>query len=161
MSGGTLIALAADEIVMDENAVLGPVDPQIGTPRGATYPAASIIAAVDTPNPSNRDDDTLILADIAKKAIRQVEQVIFDLVKDRMPEEQAREVAKTMSEGQWTHDYPIDVEQAKKLGLSVSNELPKEFHQLMQLYPQTQQRRPSVEYVPIPYRTRPTRSDVE
>lgn len=27
MSGGTLLALAADEIVMDENAVLGPVDP--------------------------------------------------------------------------------------------------------------------------------------
>lgn len=30
MSGGTLIALCADEIVMDPNAVLGPVDPQIG-----------------------------------------------------------------------------------------------------------------------------------
>jgi len=30
MSGGTLIALTADEIVMDPNAVLGPVDPQIG-----------------------------------------------------------------------------------------------------------------------------------
>ena len=38
MSGGTLIALAADEIVMDPNAVLGPVDPQIGE-----YPAASIM----------------------------------------------------------------------------------------------------------------------
>src|SRR5437870_5651256 len=37
MSGGTLIALAADEIVMDANAVLGPVDPQIGD-----MPAASI-----------------------------------------------------------------------------------------------------------------------
>src|SRR5256712_10340640 len=30
MSGGTLIALAADEIVMSEYAGLGPVDPQIG-----------------------------------------------------------------------------------------------------------------------------------
>ena len=38
MSGGTLIALASDEIVMDENAVLGPVDPQIGN-----FPAASIL----------------------------------------------------------------------------------------------------------------------
>jgi ClpP class serine protease len=42
MSGGMMIALAADEIVMDRNAVLGPVDPQIG---GA--PAASIIKAVE------------------------------------------------------------------------------------------------------------------
>src|SRR2546428_10323263 len=30
MSGGMLIALAADEIVMSDYAVLGPVDPQIG-----------------------------------------------------------------------------------------------------------------------------------
>ena len=30
MSGGTLIALAADEIVMSDHAVLGPVDPQMG-----------------------------------------------------------------------------------------------------------------------------------
>jgi ClpP class serine protease len=30
MSGGTLIALAADEIVMSEHALLGPTDPQIG-----------------------------------------------------------------------------------------------------------------------------------
>ena len=30
MSGGSLIALAADEIVMSEYAVLGPVDPQLG-----------------------------------------------------------------------------------------------------------------------------------
>ena len=30
MSGGTLIALAADEIVMCEHSVLGPIDPQIG-----------------------------------------------------------------------------------------------------------------------------------
>src|SRR6266404_7762221 len=30
MSGGTLIALAANQIVMSEYAVLGPVDPQLG-----------------------------------------------------------------------------------------------------------------------------------
>ena len=37
MSGGTLISLAADEIVLDDNAVLGPVDPQLGQ-----QPAASV-----------------------------------------------------------------------------------------------------------------------
>ena len=41
MSGGTLIALAADQIVMNRHAVLGPVDPQLGQ-----QPAASILAAV-------------------------------------------------------------------------------------------------------------------
>ena len=37
MSGGTLIALAADEIVLGEFSVLGPIDPQM-----AGLPAASI-----------------------------------------------------------------------------------------------------------------------
>src|SRR3954447_10892074 len=67
MSGGTLIALAADEIVMDPNAVLGPVDPQLGE-----YPAASIIKAVSQKNKNRVDDQTLILADISEKAIQQL-----------------------------------------------------------------------------------------
>ncbi|MDP8023923.1 MAG: ATP-dependent Clp protease proteolytic subunit, partial [Conexivisphaerales archaeon] len=33
MSGGTLISIAADKIIMDENAVLGPLDPQLGGPQ--------------------------------------------------------------------------------------------------------------------------------
>ncbi|MEN3184832.1 MAG: ATP-dependent Clp protease proteolytic subunit, partial [Atribacterota bacterium] len=95
MSGGTLIALAADEIVMDPNAVLGPVDPQISTVHGQ-YPAASILRALEEPNP-NRSDETLILGDIARKAIRQVYQVVFDLVRDKMPEDKAKELAQVLS----------------------------------------------------------------
>jgi len=160
MSGGTLIALGADEIIMDENAVLGPVDPQLGDSRGGSLPAASILAAVETPNP-NRDDHTLILADVARKAVAQVNQVIFNLIRDRLSEDKAREISTTLSEGRWTHDYPISVDEAQGLGLPVKKEFPKELHQLMQLYPQTQQRRPSVEYVPVPYRTPPIPRDKE
>ena len=47
MSGGTLIALAADEIVMGEFSVLGPIDPQI-----LGLPAASIVRARVIQNPS-------------------------------------------------------------------------------------------------------------
>jgi len=42
MSGGTLIALAADEIYMDPDAVLGPLDPQLQTQIGI-LPAPSLI----------------------------------------------------------------------------------------------------------------------
>lgn len=62
MSGGTLIAMAADEIIMDENAVLGPVDPQL-----ANFPAVSIIKAVESKDINEVDDETLILADVARK----------------------------------------------------------------------------------------------
>lgn len=111
MSGGTLIALAADEIVMDPNAVLGPVDPQLGSAQGGYYPAASILKALEEPNP-NRDDQTLILGDIARKAINQVYNTVYNLVRENLPEEKAKELAKALSEGRWTHDYPINFEEA-------------------------------------------------
>lgn len=150
MSGGTLIALAADEIVMDPNAVLGPVDPQIGTVHGQ-YPAASILKALEEPNP-NRDDETLILGDVARKAIRQVYQVIFNLVRDRMPEEKAKELATILSEGRWAHDFPLTLEMVRGLGLPVKEGLPDETYELMDLYPQPLTQRSSVEYIPSPYR---------
>ena len=51
MSGGTLIALAADEIVIDGNAVLGPIDPQLGE-----FPAASVLKVVER-KPIDKIDD--------------------------------------------------------------------------------------------------------
>ena len=150
MSGGTLVSLAANEIVMDPDAVLGPVDPQMGTPSGGFYPAVSILKALEQPNP-NRDDQTLILGDMARKAVSQVYSAVLCLIKDTMPEEQATSVAQALSDGRWTHDYPISPDQARELGLPVTHDMPAEVYQLMDLYPQSAQRRPSVEYIPGPY----------
>ncbi len=154
MSGGTLVALAADEIVMDADAVLGPVDPQLGQPPWGFWPAASILKALDTDNP-NRNDQTLILGDMARKAIDQVHQTVAELVTPRLGPQAAESLAQTLSEGRWTHDYPIRLEEARQLGLPVSGEVPPEVYELMKLYPQ-RGRRPSVEFVPVPYRE-PTR----
>src|SRR5438552_18019739 len=75
MSGGTLIALAADEIVMDAHAVLGPVDPQLGQ-----YPASSIIKVLEQKPIQEIDDQTVILADVAGKAQRQVRSFVQSLL---------------------------------------------------------------------------------
>jgi ClpP class serine protease len=146
MSGGTLISLAADEIVMDENAVLGPVDPQVGQ-----HPAASILAVLEQKNINEIDDETLILADISRKAIRQVKDTIQRIVSERMEADKAAGLADILASGRWTHDYPISVEEACQLGLPVTTEIPTEVYQLMNLYPQSGQGRPSVEYIPVPY----------
>jgi ClpP class serine protease len=146
MSGGTMIALAADEIVMDENAVLGPVDPQLGN-----YPAASILRVLAQKPVERIDDETLILADVAEKAMNQVRENVYTILSQNHEEEKARELARIFTEGRWTHDYPISAEELKNMGLTVSTDLPKEIYTLMELYPQTAQMRPSVHYVPIPY----------
>ena len=147
MSGGTLIALPADEIVMDENAVLGPLDPQIGG-----YPAASILKVLEMKDLNEIDDETLILADVSRKAIDQVKRFVKDLLKDKMGEEKAEEVADKLCSGYWTHDYPLTYEHLKELGIEVSTDMPQEIYDLMDLYKQTEQRRPSVQYIPVPYR---------
>mgnify|MGYP000902035045 CR=1 FL=1 len=146
MSGGTMIALAADEIVMDENAVLGPVDPQIGE-----YPAVSILQTVRAKRIPELNDKTLILADIAEKAVNQIQSFVKELISDRMPEERAQEIAMLLTSGNWTHDYPLTCEMIKQLGIPVSCEIPGEINHLMELFPQTSPRRPSVMYVPVPY----------
>ncbi len=116
MSGGTLIALAADEIVMDANAVLGPVDPQIGD-----MPAARV----------------------------QVASFVVQILLKHMPEKKAVLVATVLSEGRWTHDFPITVQAARQLGLKVSTEMPRIVYDLMELYPQSGGIKPSVWYVPL------------
>jgi ClpP class serine protease len=156
MSGGTLVAMAADEIVMDPNGVLGPVDPQLQLPKGGGYvPAVSVLAALETQN-ANRDDQTLIMADVARKAISQVNKTVYSLLRGNdMEDTKAQELARRLSEGCWTHDYPISADEAREMGLPVSDEMPKEIYALMDLYPQSSQRRPSVEFVPTPYRPTP------
>lgn len=146
MSGGTLLALSADEIVMDPNAVLGPVDPQLGQ-----YPAASILKVVSDKDINSVEDETLIMADMARKAIAQVQATVERLLSAHYPPEKSAELAETLSTGTWTHDYPISVEEARELGLNVSTEMPDGIYTLMSLYPQTAQQRPSVQYVPMPY----------
>lgn len=143
MSGGTLIALAADEIIMSRHAVLGPVDPQLGE-----YPAASLLKVVRDKPISEVDDATLIRADIAEKALRQVRDTVRELLGDRMPSEQADRLAEMLSQGTWTHDYPITASAAKEMGLSVNTEIPDVFLQLMTLYPQPTRQSAAVEYLP-------------
>lgn len=145
MSGGTLIALAADEIVMCEHAVLGPVDPQLGE-----YPAASVLKIVKEKPVERIDDRTLILADTAEKAIRQVQAAVREILAGRYPDDTCEELAKVLTEGRWTHDYPITYEEAKRLGLPVSAEMPNEVLKLMQLYPQPVNQARTVEYLPFP-----------
>jgi ClpP class serine protease len=144
MSGGTLIALAADEIVMDSNAVLGPVDPQIGE-----MPAASIVKILDFKKPSQVSDEMLVLIDMAAKARIQVAAFVAEILLKHYPKEKAAELAAVLSEGRWTHDFPIMVDGARQLGLKVSTDMPRMVYELMDFYPQAGTGRPSVLYVPL------------
>lgn len=152
MSGGTLLALAADEIVMSENAVLGPVDPQVGE-----FPAVSLLKLIEAKPVDKISDQTLIYADIANKSLRQVETLVRKILLDHIPvtkinPENIPKIAENLVSGIWTHDYPITVEDARELGLPVSTDLPPEIFELMDLYPQPSAGSSSVQFIPTPYK---------
>jgi ClpP class serine protease len=153
MSGGTLIALAADEIVMSRHAVLGPIDPQVGQ-----QPAASILKVVEQKPIAEIDDQTLIMADVGRKAIEQLKVAARELLDRRLPVDQATALAEKLSTGTWTHDYPISADQAKRLGLAVSTDIPEEVLELIALYPQpVHAQTGGVEYLPVPRQRAPVR----
>jgi ClpP class serine protease len=143
MSGGTLIALAADEIMLDRHAALGPVDPQLGQ-----YAAASLVAVAEMPG--KHDDQTLLLADLGRKALFQVEALTTQLLERHTDGARAREVAHLLSSGVWTHDHPLMATELAQLGLPIRGEVSAEERALMDLYPQPRGRQASVEYVSGP-----------
>ncbi len=155
MSGGTMLALASDEIIMDANAVLGPVDPQLGN-----MAAASILKVIEQKPISEVDDQTIIMADLSRKAIDQVQRFVRTLLKDAIPQpkiapENIEKIVEALTTGRVTHDYPITVEEATELGLPITVGLPMSIYNLMELYPQPQGGRPSVQYIPMPYEGAP------
>jgi ClpP class serine protease len=157
MSGGTLIALAADEIVMCEHSALGPIDPQLGD-----SPAASLLKVVEEKPVAKIDDHTLIMADIGRKAITQVKRAASELLTRRLPTEQAKALAEKLATGIWTHDYPIWASTAKSLGLPVSTKMPDEVLQLLKLYPQpVRMQSGGVQYLPMRRRKEPTASNYQ
>jgi ClpP class serine protease len=131
---------------MDANAVLGPIDPQLGD-----FPAASVLKVLEKKPIDKIEDLTLVLADQSKKAIAQVAALAQELLNGKMPASKARKIADRLASGTWTHDFPISAETAKDLiGLPVSTEMPEEVFQLTGLYPQPHEGQPSVFYLPGP-----------
>jgi ClpP class serine protease len=149
MSGGTLIALAADEIMMDANAVLGPTDPQIGDQQGV-YAATSILKVVEQKKLDEIEDKTLILAEESRKAMTQMKEIVRELISDKHPKKVVEKIVEELVSGKYTHDFPLTAEDTcGLLGDCVKRQLPKEVYTLMNLYKmENRPRRPSVEFVP-------------
>lgn len=150
MSGGTLIAFAADKIIMDPHAALGPVDPQLGDMQGS-YPATSLLKIVGKKKIDEIDDKTLIFAEEAMKAMNQMRILLKKILDGKCGGEELDTITEEFLSGKYTHDHPFMAEQAQLLlGDCVQTDVPEEVYALMDLYRMEAGRsRPGVEYVPL------------
>ncbi|MBX9571237.1 MAG: hypothetical protein K2X77_20240 [Candidatus Obscuribacterales bacterium] len=146
MSGGTLLALAANEVVMSRDAVLGALDPMVGQ-----YPAASIMSVAGQKNFDDMSDSTFILLDQARKSTEQMNSTVRFLLSHRHDEPMVEQLASVFTSGNWTQDYPISVDELKEVGMAVNCDMPVEVLQFMAMFPQDVGRRPSVDFIPAPY----------
>jgi ClpP class serine protease len=132
MSGGTLISLAADEIVMAESSILGPIDPQILTFKGA-LPLSGLKKVAKTKG-KKAQDETLMMASLATQATKQLSDLIIELISDKVGKSKASKIADYLTKGDKTHDYPITAKEGKKLGLNIKVGIKPEVYNLMGTY---------------------------
>lgn len=85
---------------------------------------------------------------MGRKAVRQVEVLVKQLLEGRVEPARARDLAHLLASGVWTHDHPLMASDLELLGLPVRVGVPAEERALMQLYPQPRGREAAVEYVP-------------
>jgi ClpP class serine protease len=150
MSGGTLIALAADEIIMDPHAALGPVDPQLGDQTGI-YPATSLLKVVQKKSTDEIDDKTLVYAEEAEKALNQMKSLVRKILENRCDIDNIDKIIEDFVSGKYTHDRPFMADDFTQLLRGcVSTDVPEEVYELMKLYRmEIGRRRPGVENVPL------------
>lgn len=92
MSGGSLMSLAADKIIMERYSMLGPVDPQIPTPDGNTWPAGSLESLVSLKQLEKVSDRMIVMADVARLEIENAIAFVMWLLEERMTKEQSKRV---------------------------------------------------------------------
>lgn len=119
MSGGTLIALAADEILMEQFTTLGPVDPQV-----MGYPAGALLRVLAQKPVASVSDDMIVKAEVARLAVRNVKGFVQWLLEGRMPREQAVELSDFLTGGYFAHDTPITLAAVAGFGLNVTEGVP-------------------------------------
>ena len=129
MSGATLCALAADEILMDPHGVLGPLDPQVGN-----FPAPSLVKLLSMKSMESIGDEMLVLADIAAKSLHQTRSFVTFVLRDSMGEEKAKNLAEFLTGGYLTHDSPLLPQELVRLGLPVRVGIPPTVYGLLRLH---------------------------
>ncbi len=140
-SAATLLALAAESILMSTTSALGPVDPQIFLPtRNSYYPAKDLVQIVDDleqrtqSNPLAFEFYSALLGDIdgatyqaARASILRTEELVPDVlsIRSNPPSEELVEALTQGLQGPSMHSATIGYRHAQELGLPAVYEEPE------------------------------------
>jgi hypothetical protein len=130
MSAGTIVSLAADEIVMSPHAVLGPIDAQVPVVVMGMYflyvPTRAVLSVVEAKPKTRIGDDLLEAAIDCKRDIIEHHRNAMELMAGTYSSSAANKIAHRLNDGELTHGYPLTLSGARQLGLKVSGAMPAE-----------------------------------
>lgn len=122
MSAGTLISLAADEIVASKGATFGPIDPQIMISDGKDKYTVSTVALLDVAKryESKANFRDLIYIEMSRKATESLKTFLVNEVLVDKGEQTKRFVLEKLLFTDRTHDFPVFADELKAHGFNVS-----------------------------------------
>lgn len=116
---------------------------------GAATPSTSVVRMGALKGTSNVSDERLVLADITQLAPLQTVTFVTELLLKHLPKGKAAGLARVLTEGRFTPDFPLMADRSRQLGLPVSINMPCSIYALMDLDPHSGGGRPSVSRVPL------------
>jgi ClpP class serine protease len=126
-SAGTFIALACDEIVMTETAVLGPIDAQIA--KGDTrYPARNIVDVADID--MKHTEGLMLIREHAEKTIELSRRYLQSILQGKYDESIIKKIEQNLMDSGRPHSSAIGVEELKTMGLKINTEFPEKLYDL-------------------------------
>ncbi len=127
LSDGTLLGLAADEIMMEKTSILAPVEPLIDD-----MPANWVMAILKRKPIETISDRTILFAEAARMETENAKELVKWLLIDKMSEEQATQVANFLAGGYMASSTPITLDVARAIGLNVVEGVPDKVMQLFE-----------------------------
>ncbi|MFQ5908242.1 MAG: hypothetical protein ACE5JE_05395 [Thermoplasmata archaeon] len=129
MSGGSMVAVAADEILMGRESILGPLDPQI---QG--HSAGSLLRLLRRKPVEAISDDKLLQAEHALRSLDQTKEFVKWLLEDKMAKDKREALAVFLTGGYISHETPIVPEVLRSYGLPVRDGLPPRVYELFRTF---------------------------
>ncbi len=129
MSGGSLIALAADEILMGRESILGPLDPQV-----SGFSAGTILRLLNRKPVEMISDEKLLLAENAQRSLDQTKEFVKWLLEGKMPNAKREALAVFLTGGYISHETPIVPDVLRSYGLPVVEGVPEGVYELFRTF---------------------------
>lgn len=120
-SAGTLLCLSARTIFMDPQAMLGPIDPQIGIASLDGAFAVSDLANMKNLKSIDHQDDSIVLGDlVGQKWIKLLKSKISEIMAPNYEPGTINMIFEELASGKLPHDAPLNWPRLQELGLNIS-----------------------------------------